>query len=71
MGNFVSIKIPCIDRMSTDIHRLPCAVVKRLGLKASLVLFEVGSNFINLCQLLVEMTRVKAYTAPVYSRIEN
>ena len=30
-GDFVSIKIPRIDRTSTDIHRLPCVVVQQLG----------------------------------------
>ena len=32
-GDFVSIKIPRIDRTSTDIHRLPCIVVEQLGSK--------------------------------------
>ena len=32
-GDFVSIKIPRIDRTSTDFHRLPCVVVERLGSK--------------------------------------
>ena len=30
-GNFVSVRIPRIDRASTDRHRLPCVVVERLG----------------------------------------
>ena len=30
-GNFVSVRIPRIDRASTDSHRLPCVVVERLG----------------------------------------
>ena len=29
--NFVNVKIPRIDRASTDHHRLPCVVVERLG----------------------------------------
>ena len=33
IGNFVSIKIPRIDRTSTDFHRVPCIVVERLGSK--------------------------------------
>ncbi len=31
VGDFVSIKIPRIDRSSTDLHRLPCVVVEKLG----------------------------------------
>ncbi len=30
-GEYVSIRIPRIDRASTDFHRLPCVVVERLG----------------------------------------
>ena len=30
-GDFVSVRIPRIDRTSTDFHRLPCVVVERLG----------------------------------------
>lgn len=30
-GDFVSVKIPRIDRSSTDFHRLPCVVVEKLG----------------------------------------
>ncbi len=30
-GDFVSIRIPRIDRTSTDFHRVPCVVVERLG----------------------------------------
>jgi len=30
-GDFVSVRIPRIDRSSTDFHRLPCVVVERLG----------------------------------------
>ena len=30
-GNFVSVRIPRIDRASTDRHRLPCVVVECLG----------------------------------------
>ena len=33
VGDFVSIKVPRIDRTSTDLHRLPCIVVQRLGSK--------------------------------------
>ena len=33
VGDFVSIKVPHIDRTSTDLHRLPCIVVQRLGSK--------------------------------------
>ena len=32
-GDFVSVKIPRIDRASTDLHRLPCVVVQVLGKK--------------------------------------
>lgn len=32
-GDFVSLRIPRIDRSSTDAHRLPCVVVERLGSK--------------------------------------
>ena len=32
LDDFVSIKIPRIDRASTDIHRLLCEVIERLGL---------------------------------------
>ena len=32
-GEYVSVKIPRIDRTSTDFHRLPCVVVERLGSK--------------------------------------
>ena len=32
-GDFVSVKIPRIDRTSTDLHRLPCVVVQVLGKK--------------------------------------
>ena len=31
VGNFVSVKIPRIDRTSTDLHRVPCIVVEVLG----------------------------------------
>ena len=31
VGNFVSVKIPRIDRTSTDLHRVPCVVVEVLG----------------------------------------
>ena len=31
VGDFVSIRIPRIDRASTDSHRLLCVVVERLG----------------------------------------
>ena len=30
-GDFVSVKVPRIDRTSTDFHRLPCVVVDVLG----------------------------------------
>ena len=30
LGDFVSIKIPRIDGMSTDIHRFPCVIVEWL-----------------------------------------
>ena len=30
-GDFVSVKIPRIDRTSTDFHRLPCVVVEVMG----------------------------------------
>ena len=30
-GDYVSIRIPRIDRTSTDLHRLPCIVVERHG----------------------------------------
>ena len=30
-GDFVSVRIPRIDRSSTDFQRLPCIVVERLG----------------------------------------
>ena len=30
-GDFVSIRVPRIDRTSTDSHRLPCVIVERLG----------------------------------------
>ena len=33
VGDFVSIKVPCIDWTSTDLHRLPCIVVQRLDSK--------------------------------------
>ena len=33
LGDFVSIKVPRIDRSSTDIRRLPCIVVQKLGSK--------------------------------------
>ncbi len=32
-GDFVSVRIPRIDRASTDDHRLPCVVVERRGEK--------------------------------------
>ena len=32
-GDFVSVKIPRLDRTSTDLHRLPCVVVQVLGKK--------------------------------------
>ena len=35
-GDYVSVKIPRIDRSSTDCHRLPCVVVKRTGEKEHL-----------------------------------
>ena len=31
VGNFVSVKIPRINRASTDLHRVPCIVVEVLG----------------------------------------
>ena len=31
VGDFVSVRIPRIDRSSTDSHRLPCVIVERLG----------------------------------------
>ena len=35
-GDFVSVRIPKIDRTSTDHHRLPCVIVERLGKKCFL-----------------------------------
>ena len=29
VGDFVSIKVPRIDRTSTDLYRLPCIVVQK------------------------------------------
>ena len=31
VGNFVSVKIPMIDRTPTDLHRVPSVVVEILG----------------------------------------
>ena len=31
VGEFVSLRIPRIDRASTDVHRLPCVVVEVVG----------------------------------------
>ena len=31
VGDFISVRIPRIDRSSTDSHRLPCVIVERLG----------------------------------------
>lgn len=33
VGDFVSVRVPRIDRASTDIHRLPCIVVQKIGSK--------------------------------------
>ena len=33
VGNFVSVKSPRIDSMSTDLHRVACIVVEVLGME--------------------------------------
>ena len=40
VGNFVSVKIPRIDRTSADLHRVPCVVVEVLGKEYHLYLLR-------------------------------
>ena len=53
-GDFVSIKIPRIDRTSTDFHHLPCVVVERLGSKYHLYrLSYVISKPFPMCYIII------------------
>ena len=48
-GNVVSVRIPRIDRTSTDFHRIPCVVVERRGSKFFLyrLRYVNVSNFVS------------------------
>ena len=50
-GDFVSVRIPRIDRTSTDFHRLPCVVVECLGSKFHLYRLRYCTKYIHYCSL--------------------
>ena len=50
-GDFVSVRIPRIDRTSTDFHRLPCVVVECLGSKFHLYRLRYCIKYIHYCSL--------------------
>ena len=46
-GDFVSVRIPRIDRTSTDFHRLPCIVVECLGSQFHLYRLRYFTKYID------------------------
>ena len=48
-GDFVSLRIPRIDRSSTDAYRLPCVVVERLGSKFHLYRLRCSHGVLKQC----------------------
>lgn len=51
-GDFVGVRIPKIDRSSTDYHRVMCVIVEKLGKKTSPVSVKVSSYCI-LCYFVM------------------
>ena len=48
-GDFVSVRIPRIDRTSTDFHRLTCVVVERLGSNFHLYRLRCQHGVLKVC----------------------
>ena len=48
-GDIVSVRIPRVDRAATDLHRLPCVVVKRLVTKRFLYRLQCEHGVLNNC----------------------
>ena len=58
-GDVVSVRIPRIDRTSTDFHRIPCVVVERRGSKFFLYrLRYVNVSFCCICIYYIHITQM-------------
>ena len=49
VGDKVTVRVPRIDRASTDVHRLPCVVVQKLGRKYHLYRLRSTCGVLNSC----------------------
>ena len=48
-GDIVLLRIPRIDRSATDLHRLPCVIVERLGTKQFLYRLQCEHGVLKTC----------------------
>ena len=48
-GDYVSVRVPRIDRSSTDSHRLPCVIVERRGTKFNLYRLRCSYGVLKQC----------------------
>lgn len=71
VGEYASLRIPCIDRTSTDLQRLPCVVVQVVGKTQEMYRLRCKYGVLQSCFRAGDLESFKAsYEIPV-KRWEN